>query len=220
MSRPVIIIGFGGHGRVVADGLLASGVDLLAATDSEPSRALDPGMHLHIITDEDLIRGYSATDVYLAVGVGSIWPVLEDSLRRDLVRRFESLGYRFVGLRHPGAIISPHADISETAQLHAGSVVQVGAQIGSHVIINTRASIDHDCRIGDFCHVGPGATLSGGVEIGEGAHIGTGAAIVQGVHVGPGAFIAAGATVTTNIGPAEYVRGTPARPFQPKPRNA
>mgnify|MGYP000294021709 CR=1 FL=1 len=216
MKLPIVIIGFGGHGRVVADALLAGGFHILAATDCAPAQTHNTGMRLEIITDEHLLELYPPASIVLALGIGSIWPVTADSLRRKVVSRFEERGYQFGGVRHPSAIISPYARVALSAQVHAGAVVQVGTQVGDHSIINTKASVDHDCRIGDYCHIGPGATLSGCVELGEGVHVGTGASIIQGVCIGDRAFIAAGATVVSDIAAGAYVRGTPARTFEPK----
>lgn len=213
---PVVVIGFGGHGRVVADALLASGRELLAVTELSPEQCAPSQMQVEIISDDEVLRRFTPDSIELALGLGSIWPVDACSIRRRVVDAFLALGYRFTGCRHPTAWISPFATVAPTAQIHAGAIVQTGAMIGEHCIINTRASIDHDGIIGPFCHIGPGVTLSGNVLIGEGSHVGTGASVIQGMTLGKECFVAAGATVAKNVDGGAFVRGTPARFFKPK----
>jgi UDP-perosamine 4-acetyltransferase len=189
---------------------------VIAATELCPEKCNAGDLNVEIISDDEMKRRYPPESIELALGIGSIWPVDEHSVRRRVVKTFSALGYRFTGLRHPAAWISPFATIAPTAQIHAGAIVQVGSFIGEHSIINTRASVDHDANIEEFCHIGPGATLSGNVGVGNGAHIGTGACVIQGVSLGKGCFVAAGATVVNNVQDGAFVRGVPARGFMPK----
>ncbi|MEZ6061786.1 MAG: NeuD/PglB/VioB family sugar acetyltransferase [Planctomycetaceae bacterium] len=212
---PVVVVGFGGHGRVVADALRTSGRTIAAATDLHPDPTLSGKLGVDIITDDEMCERFDASSVELALGIGSIWPGTEDSTRCRVARTLTGLGYRFTGFRHPAAWVSAMAAIDTTAQIHAGAVVQTGATIGEHVIVNTRASVDHDCRVEAFAHIGPAVTLSGDVCVGRGSHLGTGSCVIQGVTLGPACFVAAGATVVSDVPAGQYVRGTPARAFQP-----
>lgn len=212
----VVVIGFGGHGRVVTDALLAAGRTVVAVTDRKTEDPFAQRIGLPLLTDEGLLERYPPGTVELASGLGSIWPCGAESHRRSVVRLLEQSGYRFTGFIHPAAWVSPWAVVDPTAQIHAGVVIQPGTKVGSHTIVNTAASIDHDGDIGCFCHVGPGVTLSGNVFLGDGGHLGTGCCVIQGMVLGPGCFVAAGSTVIANIPAGEYVRGTPAKAFQPR----
>ncbi|MFK7734973.1 MAG: acetyltransferase [Pirellulaceae bacterium] len=209
------IIGFGGHGRVVAAALRAAGHRVVVATDHSPRdhRSKQP---FAILSDEDFLRKYRPQDVQLVLGVGSVLPHETDSPSFRIVQKFHELGFEFVGLCHPAAWVAPDADIASTAQIHAGAVVQPGAQIGEFTVVNTSASVDHDCVVGDFCHLAPGSTLSGEVSLGERSHIGTGACIIQGTRIGEQCLVAAGATVVQDIPSGIWVKGTPAKPYQRK----
>lgn len=220
MSLPVIVIGFGGHGQVVAAALRAAGENVLAATDLDPTRILSQSCNLEIITDEELLKRYAPEEVRLISGIGSIWPTEPSSARVLSIEKFKALGYQFTGVRHPFTWIAPSAEIADTSQIHAGAVVQPGAVIGSFSIINSRASIDHDCCLEALCHIGPGVTLSGNVKVGAGSHLGTGSTVVQGVTLGKHCFVAAGATVVRDVAAGEYVRGVPAVAFDPSHRRS
>lgn len=213
-GKPVVIIGFGGHGRVVAASLRAIQREIIAATDFEPETHLNNSFGIRVLRDEELLQSFDPDSVELAMGVGSIAPVGREGNRRTIVAKFLDAGYRFTGFHHPHAWVCPESFVSPTAQIHAGAIVQPGVAVGDHAIINTNASIDHDSRIGEFCHVGPGVTLSGGVQIGPGSHIGTGASIIQNIELGRECFVAAGAVVVKGVADGEFVRGVPARSYE------
>jgi sugar O-acyltransferase (sialic acid O-acetyltransferase NeuD family) len=213
---PVVVIGFGGHGRVVTDALFAAGRTVVAVTDRKSQDPVAQKIGMPLLTDEELIRQYPPETVELASGLGSIWPSGRDSHRQSVIGRFEQANYRFTGFIHPTAWVSPWADVHSTAQIHAGVVIQPGTRVGAHAIINTAATVDHDGHIGRYCHVGPGAKLSGNVQIGEGSHLGTGCIVIQGIVLGEACFVAAGSTVVKNIGNGDFVKGTPAKSFTPK----
>ena len=213
-----------GHGAhiasVVAAALRAAGQTLLAATDLAPTRLLAEQNELEVITDSALLERYPPEAVRLVSGIGSIWPTDASSPRARSIEKFTGLGYQFTGLRHPFTWIAPTAVLAQSCQIHAGAIVQPGAMVGDFSIINTRASIDHDCCIEDLCHIGPGVTLSGNVKVGSGSHLGTGCTVVQGVRLGKQCFVAAGATVVRDVAPGQFVRGTPAVPFERTPNHA
>lgn len=207
MTEPsIIVLGTGGHARVVVDALRSAGATILGVVAPLTDAHSIPG--LDHLGDDDAVVQFTPDSVLLANGVGSVAPPLQ---RRALFELFKRRGYQFVTIRHPFSSVARDARLDEGAQIMAGAVVQTGADVGANVIINTRASIDHECRIGDHCHIAPGATLSGSVHIGIGVHVGTGATIIQGMQIGDGAMIGAGAVVVRNVPAHAHVRGVPAR---------
>ena len=213
---PVVVIGFGGHGRVVASALKASGMRVIAATDLNPDAVRTNSMQIEILTDEELLSMYKPGEVLLALGVGSVGPSACGGLSRQIVESFRNLGYGFTGFQHPAAWVAEDAILAPTAQIHAGAIVQPGAMVGDFSIVNTSASLDHDTQVGAFCHIAPGATLSGNVTVGDGSHLGTGCNVIQGVKIGACCLIAAGATVVRDVFDHDSVRGVPAKSFSPR----
>ena len=208
MTLPVIVLGGGGHAKVVIEALLRASVAMLGIVDNDPARIGEKLLGIPIIGDDSTVFLHPAHSVRLVNGLGSVGL----SMRRQvLFQNLKGKGYTFHSVVHPSAIIASEVTLSEGAQIMAGVVIQPGTQIGQNTIVNTRASIDHDCRIGDHVHVAPGVTLSGGVTIGSGGHIGTGATVIQGISIGPNSLVAAGAVVVRDVEEGTTVRGVPAR---------
>ncbi len=209
MAKPVIIIGAGGHAKVLFDCLQLLNVDVVGALDKAPCSEGGTDA-LPIIGDDSAISAYSCDAVELVNGIGS---VRDTSLRRDIFHKFKYLGYVFRTVIHPAATIARNCFIGEGVQVMAGAVINTGTSIEADAIVNTGAVIDHECRIGKHVHIAPGVTISGGVKVGDGSHIGTGATLIQGVIVGERAIIGAGAVVISDIAAESKVVGVPAKPL-------
>lgn len=207
ITLPVIIIGGGGHAKVIADVLRLQGVRILGFTEIDDSRKSLTSTVPYLGNDA-VIAQYHMEEVLLANGLGSI---KNTTARRKIYDAFSEQGYQFAVCIHPSAVIAADVRIGEGSQIMAGSVVQPGCDIGRNVILNTRASLDHDCVIGDHAHVAPGATLSGGVQIASGAHVGTGATVIQGIFIGEDSIIGAGGVVLEDVVANSIVVGVPAR---------
>lgn len=207
MSRPVIIIGGGGHSKVIIDTLKRLNREILGVTVKNKNDA-DPLLGVPKLGDDSVVGEYGYDSINLVNGIGSIPGI---SIRKTLFDDFKAKGYRFATIIHPHAFIANDVLIAEGAQIMAGAVIQPAVIIGENTIINTRASVDHDCRIGRHCHVAPGVTLSGNVSIDDEVHLGTAASVVQGVSVGKGAVISAGAVIYQNVQSGSRVYGQKSR---------
>lgn len=208
MNRPVIIIGTGGHAKVLVEILRLSNIKILGATDIDPRKIDQSTYGIKVIGNDDVVIAHSAANVSLVNGVGSVCVM---SRRGEIFERFKAQGYEFASVIHPSAVISPGAVLSEGVQIMAGAVVQSGSKIGVNTIVNTNAVIEHDCEIEKHVHVASGSILCGGVKIGDYTHIGAGATVIQQVCIGASSLIAAGAVVIKDIGNNTTVAGVPAR---------
>jgi UDP-perosamine 4-acetyltransferase len=208
MKRPIIIIGAGGHAKVVADALLAAHEPVEGFTDAESSRRGAMILGIPILGGDDVVLARGVQSVRLANGIGS---VESTARRREVFMHFRELGFRFVTVVHPRATVSPSAVLAEGVQVMAGAVIQAGAVAGENAIVNTSAIVDHDCRIGAHCHLAPGCVLSGGITIGDGSHIGAGSTVRQGLNLGPNTVVAAGAAVVSDHVGGATLAGVPAR---------
>jgi UDP-perosamine 4-acetyltransferase len=206
MNLPVIVVGGGGHAKVLIEALLTMGSDVLGYTDPDESVKTVSG--LSRLGDDQAILKYDPEKLRLVNGVGS---TASTSLRRSIYDRFRMKGYRFRIVAHSSAVIASDVLLEDGVQIMAGAVVQPGCRLGTDAIINTGASIDHDCDIGPHVHIAPGAVLSGNVRIEEGVHVGVGAIIIQGVVIGEESVIGAGSVVLQNVPPCATVVGVPGR---------
>ncbi|MDN3545722.1 MAG: NeuD/PglB/VioB family sugar acetyltransferase [Roseateles asaccharophilus] len=214
MTSPcsVIVIGAGGHARVVADALLCVGVRVLGFTDADPSRWNQTSFGLPILGGDDVLASYDPTAVCLANGLGMV-DAQGAIVRRQVQVKLATQGWRFVAVRHPSAVISPRALLAEDVQVHAGAVIQAGASVEAGAIVNSRAVIEHDVRVGAWTHVAPGAVICGEAQIGSGAHIGAGAVVRQGIELGNNVLVGVGAAVVRHQLSATVLAGVPARPM-------
>ncbi|MCL6598713.1 MAG: acetyltransferase [Alicyclobacillus macrosporangiidus] len=208
MTSPLIVLGGGGHAKVLMEILVQQSRTLLGYTTDGGETIPQEFLGVRWMGTDDVVTGYPPAEVELVNGVGSTG--LPDA-RMGLYQKFRSKGYRFATVVHPSAVVSPSAVLGQGAQVFAGAVVQTGVVLGNNVIVNTRASVDHDCVVADHVHIAPGVTICGGVRIGEATHIGVGATVVQGVTVGRRCVIGAGALVLKDVPDGSLVIGVPGR---------
>ncbi|MER0510276.1 acetyltransferase [Aeromonas veronii] len=207
MSKPIIVLGAGGHASVLVDILRSQGVvplALVAPTAGVPRAVL---ADIPLWHDEEILT-HHPDEVVLVNGIGSL---PGNPLRAMIFARYRALGYRFASVVSAQAMVSAYAVLEEGAQVMAGAIIQAGTQIGANSIINTGTIVDHDCWIGGNNHIAPGAVLSGGVSTGDAVHIGTGAMLIQNIKIGSHTVVGAGATVSKDLAPNKtlYV----AKPF-------
>ena len=208
MTRPLIIIGAGGHAAVVLDTARSAGMPVLGLADADPARRGTLVLGIPVIGDDADVLKHDPADVLLIIGIGST-----DSTdrRRATYAAFRDKGYAFATVVHPTATVAAEIELGAGTVVMAGAIIQPRVHVGDNVIINTGARVDHDSKIGAHAHIAPGAVLSGNVTVGEGAHVGVGATVLQGVGIGAQAICAAGAVVIRDVADGVTVVGNPAR---------
>jgi sugar O-acyltransferase (sialic acid O-acetyltransferase NeuD family) len=206
------VYGASGHGKVVLDILLCSGVEVAGFIDD--GRAVTPPitvLGLPILGDGDWLiaeaqraatkRGALA----IALGIG------DNAARKRVFERCLGAGVALVTALHPSAVVARSASIGRGTVLMAGAIVNPDAVIGSGAIVNSGAVVEHDCALGDFAHLSPNAALGGAARVGELSHIGLGAIVLPGKSVGKRSIVGAGAVVTRDIPDDAVAAGVPAR---------
>jgi sugar O-acyltransferase (sialic acid O-acetyltransferase NeuD family) len=201
-ARSFVVIGSGGHAKVVIATIEACGDTVRHILDDDPRTWTTTvlGYPVKGPIGDDLIHA----DCVAVVAIGT------NRARRHVVSRLQT---RFASVVHPSAIVHRSVTIGDGAVIFAGAIVQPDTTIGAHSIVNTAASIDHDGQVGAFSHVAPGVHLAGSVRIGEGALVGVGASIIVGMTVGAWAIVGAGSVVIRPVEQGVTVAGCPARPL-------
>jgi UDP-perosamine 4-acetyltransferase len=208
-----IIIGGGGHARVVIDAMKRSGkIVPRGILDNDPALRGEVVLGVHVLGDDSLLESFRDT-MSLIVAIGSLPDM---TVRANKFKDLHARGFSFSTIIHPNAIVSPHASIDYGTVVLAGAIINPGACIGRNVIINSGAIIEHDCIIADHVHVAPGACLCGGITVGAAAHIGAGSVVRENLSIGEEALVGAGAAVTDSVSPCTVVVGVPAHPIDRK----
>jgi UDP-perosamine 4-acetyltransferase len=207
--RPMnlILVGGGGHAKVVADATYSAGHSILGFLDDASNAVLaQTGVeHLGRLDQWPIATSLKAL---LVPAIG------HNQLRHQCVAQWiESTGGKqFVAtVVHASAIVSPSATLGAGTFCSANAVVNAGAVIGRACIVNTSAVVEHDCVIGDGAHIAPRVALGGHVTVGSQSLIGIGAVVRPGIQIGNGCTIGAGAVVVNDIPDGVTVVGNPAR---------
>lgn len=205
MTDSLLVLGCGGHGRVVADVAFACGYGRIAFLDDTPEAPEAPFPLLGPMAMlEELAQDWPAA--IAAVG--------HNAKRLELFRRLRAAGYETPCIVHPSAVVSTGAHLGAGVFIAPGAIINTGARIADAAIVNTGARVDHDCLIGISSHIAPGATLSGGVTVGERAWLGTGCSVRQGISIGDDVVVGVGAAVIADLPAAGTYAGVPARPLK------
>jgi len=203
-EKRLLIIGAGGHGRVVADAADASGKwsEIAFVDDKYPKMSASGDWP--VIGRLSSMEGLQKYWGFVMVAIG------DNRLRLKLQQDASKVGFSIACIIHPSAQIAKQVKIGEGSVVFANAVVNFGSSLGRSVIINTAATIDHDGVIGDGAHISPGVHLAGDVRIGEYAWVGVGATVINGINIGSGATVGAGAAVIRDVSAGQMVVGVPA----------
>ena len=200
--RNLIIIGAGGHGRVIADIAQKIGsYKTIAFLDDGDAKET---MGLSIVGKTSDVKKYiNTTDIFVAIG--------NSAVRREFIERLLSMGANVPTLIHPNAVIGACVEIGNGSAIMAGAVINPCSKLGKGVIVNTCSSIDHDCVIGNYCHIAVGGHVAGTVSLGDNVWLGAGATIKNNVNVCADCIIGAGAVVLKEITENGTYIGVPAQ---------
>jgi UDP-perosamine 4-acetyltransferase len=212
MSREdaIVVIGGGGHARVVMEVLLAAGWRVAGYTD--PGDRAGSFGALPCLGDDAVLPVLAGRFRHAIVALG------DNALRERWALRAAELGFELGNAIHPSARISPSVTLGRGIAVMANAVVNAATAILDNAVVNTAATVDHDCRLGRAVHVAPGCHLAGYVTVEDGALVGVGAIVGRGrpLRIGAGAVVGAGSVVFRDVPPLATVAGNPARPLRPR----
>ena len=190
----IVIIGFGGHAKSVADSIVSDGkYNIAGYTDVE-----DRGCNYHYFGTDDALMDCFKCGIHNAVlGVGYLG---ESSIRDIAVRKAKEIGFEFPVISDPSATVALDVTVGEGSFIGKNAVVNAESKVGRYCIINTGAIIEHECIVDDYSHVSVGTILCGKVSVGHHTMVGAGTTIIQCRKIGSNCLIGANSTVLTDIG--------------------
>jgi len=207
-DRPIIVIGAGGHSKVLLDILLQQNAQIIGIVEDDFNKFDNQILGVKIVGNDDYILNYSPKKIYLVNAIGSAGSM---NLRKKIFLKFKQEGYEFARVIHPTAVIGQTVIIQEGAQIMAGAIIQIGSSVGINSIINTKASVDHDCKIKEHVHISPGTIICGNCTVGSCTHVGAGTTIIQNINIGEEVLIGAGSVVVKDIPAKVKAFGVPAK---------
>ena len=203
-DKKVILVGYSGHGIVVADIAIENQQELIGYTDIKPVQNNPLNLeYLGKEGDNSFFDKYK--NVKFLIGIG-------DNIIREKIYNF-----LLQNNRECYSLKSKTADISKTASIGNGTFVNKNvsinalAKIGKNVILNTACIIEHECEISDSVHIAPGVVLAGNVFVGERSFIGANSVVKQGVKIGKDVIIGAGSVVISDVPDGKKIVGNPIR---------
>ena len=145
----LIILGAGGHGRVVAD--IAEQVgkydDVIFLDDnSVDDKVLGKCSDYKKFKSQD-------TEMYPAFG--------NNQGRVEWANKIVKAGINLAKIIHPLAYVSPKAKIADGCVVMPYAAVNTATVVEKACIINIGATVDHDCVLEEGCHLAPGAIVKG-----------------------------------------------------------
>lgn len=207
----VIIIGAGGHGKVIFDVLSKTEQKVTAFLDDDKEKyntAIHGVQVQGVIADIPKFAEQFPLGAFAAIG--------NNFIRKKIYLKLKELGFAMIKAISPESYTFDKNNIGAGTLVMPKAVVNIDAVIGENCIINTGAVIEHGCKISDHSHVASLACLAGEVEVGEEVLIGAGAVILQQIKIGRGAVVGAGAVVLNDVQEYAVVVGNPARKINAK----
>lgn len=195
----LIIIGAGGHGKVIADNALKNGYKNIGFIDDN---CADTCMGFPVVGTTGDIENLNDGETDFIIGIGN------NTIRQSIAEKYD---VNWVTIIHPSAQIAVSASVGKGTVVMANAVINASATVGAHCIINTGSIVEHDNVIEDYVHLSPRVALGGEVKIGADSHIGIGAAVSNNIEICDNCIIGASAVVVNNIRNKGTYVGIPAR---------
>ena len=197
----IVIIGAGGHGKVVSDIVRAEAKhELLGFIDDNPELKQVEG--IPVLGNLEEIKNIEAEAAVIAIG--------DNKVRAEIFEKVKSQ-LEFPNITHPTSIIAKGVKLGKGNVIAAGAIIAPGTTIGNNTIINHSASVDHDNIMEDYANISPGCHTSGNVKLKKGAFLGTGTIIIPKIEIGENSIIGAGAVVIKDIPANVTAVGSPAK---------
>lgn len=192
MTKTLLILGSGGHGKAVAEAALLSGDwnRVLFADDRWPD--VNEVLGCLVVSNVANIGNLSESID------GAIAAVGNNILREEWLKAIIQANLPVATVIHPRAFVSDNAQIGKGSAIMAQAMVGVDSKLGVGTIINANATVDHDAILGDYAHLGVGVQIAGGVLVGARSWLQAGCCAGYQVEVADGLVVPPGTALIAN----------------------
>ena len=203
-DRKIILVGYSGHGLVVADTAFENNLNVIGYTEKSVNN-VNPFKLEYLGNESSPNFDLWNLDVDFILGIG------DNKIREYVYNLIIKRNKKVTSVINSCASISNFATIGDGVFINRNVSINALVKIGNNVILNTGCIIEHDCVINNNVHIAPGAVLAGNVKVGSGTFIGANAVIKQGVEIGSNVIVGAGTVVLCNISDGSKIVGNPHR---------
>lgn len=204
LDKEIILVGYSGHGYVVAEAALTSYLNLKYYAEKNKLQNNPFGLSYIGFEGNDLFKGFKGNYSFI-LGIG------DNKIRQKIARKILKKSYEIQNVFHNSASIGQKVTIGKGNFIARNVAINSLAKIGNYCILNTGCIIEHECVISDAVHIGPGAVLAGNVSVGERTFIGANSVVKQGVKLGEDVIVGAGSVVIKDVPNGKKVVGNPSR---------
>lgn len=205
MGSKAIVIGSGGHAKVIIDIMMNQNFyEAIACTLEDLNNENVTGVQSPH-DDSYLWQLYKQGIRKAFVAIG------DNKLRFNVAKYVCELGFELINIVSPSAYLSKKVKLGSGIVIMPGVVINVDTVIGDNVIVNTGASVDHDCIIGESVHIAPGCNIAGKVSVGQGTFLGVGCKVIDKITIGSWAVVGAGTVVVKSLPGYCTAVGVPAK---------
>lgn len=197
----LVIIGAGGHGKVVAEIAKKNNYTIKGFIDDNPN--IKNVGNYQVLGNWECIEQYKDCSFFVAIG--------NNEIRKKKLEELISNNYRIVTLVDSSAVISSSVKLGLGSVVMPNATINVGTTLGKGCIVNTASSTDHDCKIGDYVHICPGVHIAGTVSIQSNTWVGIGTSIINNLNIGENVMLGAGSVVVDDIPSNTKAYGIPAK---------
>jgi len=203
-ERKIVLIGYSGHGLVVAE------------------TAKDMHMNLCFYAEKQAVTqnpylldyiGFEGDDAFSSWGESYdfILGIGNNAIRKKVAELILSKNKELLNVINTSANISEYTTIGQGNFIAKNVVINILAKIGDYCILNTGCVIEHDCDIANGVHVAPGAVILGNVKVGEQSFIGANTVIKENIKIGRNVIIGAGSVVLKDVPDDSKIVGNPGK---------
>lgn len=205
----IIIIGAGGHAKVVIDIILhEKKYQLFGLIDNNFPLDHEVLGFKVLGSDDELSSIIEKNHI-----CGGVIAVGDNYRRYEIFKNIKKINqeFQFINCIHPKSNIGIDVKIGEGNVVMAGVTVNSSTTIGDHCILNTNCSIDHDNNISSFTSIAPNAVCGGNVTINQYSAVGIGATILHNITVGTNCIVGANSLVNKDADSNSVYYGVPAQ---------